>query len=429
MKKHYLLRYIEKFFKTVRTTGLSTALKKARSKTRPLLSCWMHPGQLREREIQTYLCKLNTELNRKSYRFIDIIPTPFGWDTPLFQRFQHFSLQAEKHGGFALYGGLPLIDGIRIVKEVAPGFHIFNAASASLKNALLQFLAQRQEPVIMRIQSVDETTSVDDLQNALTAGFHVVYEYIDEISPLVFSTGEEIPAFIQQRHDWCLKNSKITVVASSDKLYSQACQYRKENILILNNGVEPEHWHCAKNNIHPPKILQKAIRSGKIIAAYHGALAEWLDYDLLRKIAEDGRFALLLIGHLHNAPAKCGELLKMKNVYYTGAVPYNKLNSYAAFYDIALLPFQVDDFTRSVSPVKIFEYMAAGVPIVSSALPECLKYKSCRIGFDHERFIQQMEYAVSLRKDNDYPALLAAEAQQNSWYVIYGKILDHLLSK
>lgn len=166
------------------------------------------------------------------------------------------------------------------------------------------------------------------------------------------------------------------------------------------------------------------MKSGKWIVGYHGALASWVDFKLLKNIAADGRYQLLLIGHEHDQNMRESGILDMENVLFLGAKPYRELNRYAAFYDIAILPFQINNLTLSVSPVKIFEYMALEKPVVTYALPECRKYKSCLCARTSEEFMEKLEQAVQLKDDAAYKTQLRTDAQNNTWDEVTRKTVE-----
>jgi glycosyltransferase involved in cell wall biosynthesis len=75
----------------------------------------------------------------------------------------------------------------------------------------------------------------------------------------------------------------------------------------------------------------------------------------------------------------------------------------------------INDITESTSPIKLFEYMAMGKPIVTTNMPECRKYQSVLIGKNHEEFIKKIDEALSLRDDREYKNILKKEAKANSW--------------
>jgi glycosyltransferase involved in cell wall biosynthesis len=80
-----------------------------------------------------------------------------------------------------------------------------------------------------------------------------------------------------------------------------------------------------------------------------------------------------------------------------------------------MIPFRINEITESASPIKLFEYMALGRPIVTTDMAECRKYKSVLIGKDHEDFIQRIDDALAMKNDKDYGALLKREARENTW--------------
>lgn len=368
--------------------------------------------------------ELNRWIDKSECKYIDIFPVPMGWNTPLFQRFQHLSLCAGKIGGLSFYGMHPSVDGdIKTYQILYDKLCLVNFYDKLADDFFWRVMDKRTEFKIIRIQSIDLCTTIEDIKSYISRGYHIVYEYIDELTPQI--TGN-VPEFVYKRHDWILSNDIITAIATSDRLYKEIASYRNENILMLNNGVDYEHWHV-ENRIVPDDI-QNIIAQNKTIIGYHGALANWIDYKLLSKIAENSNFILLLIGYEHDDSLKKSCLLSYKNVYYIGAKNYSELPSYAVFYDIAILPFKINDITLSVSPVKIFEYMALEKPIVSYGLPECKKYKSCLCAKDEKEFIDFIYEAIKNRDNPQYLSLLKREALQNTWLEITSKMLKYVMS-
>jgi glycosyltransferase involved in cell wall biosynthesis len=204
----------------------------------------------------------------------------------------------------------------------------------------------------------------------------------------------------------------VIVVTTADQLYEEVGRHRSRNFLLSTNGVDVDHWRIAKGN--PPEDLKPAL-TGRVIVGYHGALAKWTDYELLRMIADEGSYELVLIGHEHDDELPKSGLKAHPHVHFLGSKSYFDLNTYAVYYDIAILPFRKSELTEAVSPVKIFEYMAARKPIVSTDLRECRKYKSCLIAETNEEFMAQLKRAVELRDDPDYLKTLDREANENSW--------------
>lgn len=364
-----------------------------------------------ESKQEDYLEELKEALSRKNIEFVDIFHVPMGWETPLFQRFQHMSLNVGGIGGVAFYGAHPTVDkDVKNIKKINNNLYLINYEDYSVKQKFFEIMDSYEGIKVIRLQSIDLATTTEELRNFQSKGYKVLFEYIDEITPDI--TGD-IPPFVLDRHKYVLENEAISVIATSDKLFQDVLKYRKHNCIMSCNGVDYEHWNI--DNISMPEDLQKILKKDKILVGYHGALAKWIDYDLLKDIADDGRFQLLLIGYEHDLSLANSGLKKHKNIAYIGHKNYFELNKYCYFYDIAIVPFMVNKVTEAVSPVKLFEYMAAGKPIVTYSLRECKKYEACLIASTKEDFMYNLEKAISLRTNKEYLEILKKEALENTW--------------
>ncbi len=416
---------VGKCFKWVRQYGVKEGGKLIRERIQLKL-------KRKQREIEiTTLAQNNNQwlefekwLDSTEYSFIDIFSVPMGWNTKLFQRFQHLSLNAGKIGGIAIYGAHPDVDqDVELYKFITPHLCIVNLQNPVVKQQMFYLLDKRKCLKYIRIQSIDLATTIQEIQTYLYKGYYIVYEYIDELTPQI--TGE-IPQFVYDRHEFLLKNLRVITIATSDKLYAQAYAIRKSNVnmSVSTNGVDYDYWHTTKEEHSLPDDISHIVQSGKVIVGYHGALAKWIDYDALRCIALDGKYAVLLIGFEHDDSLKDSKILELENVYYIGPKPYEKLTEYAVWYDVAILPFALNNITLSVSPVKIFEYMALGKPIITSALPECKKYASCIIAENPEEYVIKLDLAMTLRVDKKYQKILDTEALENTWSEITRRTVE-----
>ena len=92
------------------------------------------------------------------------------------------------------------------------------------------------------------------------------------------------------------------------------------------------------------------------------------------------------------------------------------------------IPFLINDITQATSPLKLFEYMALGKPIVTTAMKECQKYKSVMIANNNSEFINLVDNAIQISKEHneDYYKMLNTEALENTWEAKASAIIDLL---
>ncbi|NUT88936.1 glycosyltransferase [Pseudomonas corrugata] len=155
------------------------------------------------------------------------------------------------------------------------------------------------------------------------------------------------------------------LVATSDWIEQHAKRENRSVVVIRNAG---EYAFFSQ----PPARIYQALKNQKIIG-YYGAIAEWFDLDLIKHVAQSfPQHLILLIG---NDTIQAKKRLKTcPNVVMEGEVPYASLPYYLHAMDVCLLPFKVIPLTLATNPVKVYEYLSAGKPVVSVKLPELSKF-------------------------------------------------------
>ena len=148
---------------------------------------------------------------------------------------------------------------------------------------------------------------------------------------------------------------------------------------------------------------------------YYGALAKWFDYQLVKELAETGKYQIVLFGIKYDDSYEKAGLDRQENVHFLGSRAYHILQNYAAKIDVLTIPFLINEITKATSPVKLFEYMALNKPIVTTDMDECRKYQSVLIGHDHKEFEAKLDEALEKRSDKEYIELLDKEALENTW--------------
>lgn len=144
-------------------------------------------------------------------------------------------------------------------------------------------------------------------------------------------------------------------------------------------------------------------------------LAQWFDYELIKKIDATNEFNIILFGIKYDDSFDNSGIENCQNVHFLGPRDYKVLKNYASKIDILTIPFVINDITNATSPVKIFEYMALKKPIVTTNMYECRKYITVLIGEDHQDFIEKLKIAYENKDDQKYLKLLDNEAKENDW--------------
>ena len=201
------------------------------------------------------------------------------------------------------------------------------------------------------------------------------------------------------------------VIVSAEKLLTDKKRFN-ENTFIIRHGVDFSHFQKAL--FEETKIPAEIVDLPKPIIGFHGLLADWVDYELIKKTAEHFKSgSVVLIGKIAvDAEQKVKILDDVKNVHFLGRKLYSELPNYCKGFAVALNPFAISELTLAANPLKVREYLAAGLPVISTDIPEVAILENCRIGKTHEEFIRQIEEAL----ENPGPQKAISDAVQNeSW--------------
>ncbi len=349
-----------------------------------------------------------------NYDRIILWRSSFGYNVPLFQRPQHIANNLAKNKCLLLYEVTTMTDKVKTIKKQDNNLYLFNFNNILLNKLLMQELKNINKPKYIELYSTDWKLTIEDIKNYINNGFRFIYEYIDHLSPELAGT-KELPQNIIQKYEYAMTNKDVYVVVTADELKKDVVKKRGEvNLAFSSNGVDYNFFKNFKDDYQVEKDYLNIINNGKINVCYYGALAKWFDYKLIKKIAKTDKYNVILFGIKYDESYD-ENINDEKNIYFMGSRDYKILKYYAKLCDILIIPFLLNDITKSTSPVKIFEYMALHKPIVTTNLLECLKYKSVLIGKNHEDFINKLEESMALKDKKDYIDLLDKEAKENDW--------------
>ncbi|MCC6452282.1 MAG: glycosyltransferase [Acidobacteria bacterium] len=184
------------------------------------------------------------------------------------------------------------------------------------------------------------------------------------------------------------------VIVSAEKLLESKAKYNSATHLI-RHGTDWRHFRKAVDGrLELPADVADLPRP---IIGFHGLIADWVDLDLVKKIAEHfSEGSVVLVGkHTIEAEGKVAELRRIANVHIVGRKPYGELPAYCAAFDVAINPFVINELTLAANPLKVREYLAAGLPVVSTDIPEVRVLEDVLVGETSDDFIAKLEDALA----------------------------------
>lgn len=235
----------------------------------------------------------------------------------------------------------------------------------------------------------------------------VCYKVVDD--RMEFS---EVPRWIKSNIDLLIEKADI-IVASSQNIFNKLSKTRKKNVFLVGNGAEVEHFKKAKENI---EISVDIASIKKPILGYIGAIGEWFDFQLIEEILKFyPNISVVLIGPiLSKQDIKIDRLKKLySNLLVMGKKSYDILPNYIKAFDVCVIPFKINELTLGVNPNKLYEYLAAGKPVISTALPEVTKYNgTVYVAENHDEFLSCINKALTSNQDHEGFSRIANE---NTW--------------
>lgn len=162
------------------------------------------------------------------------------------------------------------------------------------------------------------------------------------------------------------------------------------------------------------------------VVGYVGTVFEWLDVPMLARAARARPdWSFVFIGPV---TTDVGAISGLPNVHLLGPRPYSELPRYLKGFDVATVPFVINYVTLRASPVKFYEYLASGVPIVATKLPDLERFAATAELFTtYDEFISGLDRAVA-DKSPESKAARMREADANSWQSRFTQV-DRLIDE
>jgi glycosyltransferase involved in cell wall biosynthesis len=183
----------------------------------------------------------------------------------------------------------------------------------------------------------------------------------------------------------------------------------RQDVIVVNNGVNPNDFKV------PTPFPPSDLPTGKPIMGYYGTISSWFDYKTVLYAAQRcPEYNFILIGPANpDFSSNLKEVIKESNVFWLNEKPYKQLKNYLVFFDVALIPFQVNELTKYVNPTKIYEYFCMGKPVLCAPLPPILRYEPhIKVYHDADEFVNLLRKIIVNQPD---PGPLRRIALANTW--------------
>jgi glycosyltransferase involved in cell wall biosynthesis len=186
------------------------------------------------------------------------------------------------------------------------------------------------------------------------------------------------------------------VVVSAPLLREEVDPFRPRRVVEIGNGVDFALFDAAFTSPRHPREIAELPRPR---IGYAGALAEWIDLDLMAEVARAfPTGTLVLVGPAVGPRVRPTEFFAgIPNVVWLGSKPHEDLPHWVAEMDVCLIPFRLNDLTRGVNPNKLYEYLAVGKPVVATDFSPFIHGFGdlVRVGATAEEFVRQIESALA----------------------------------
>jgi len=304
----------------------------------------------------------------------------------------------------------------KFIRQPEEGLYVFSPVFLPIQgkqfiDATNDFLLKLQIKIVCTFLRMSKSILwVENLRAADTLGWFDAIITIYHVSDLF----EECPYTgrkeILHRREQTLRDKSDVLVCVSKKLY-ELNMVRGCNVLYLPHGVDFELFQQAASNGRWPEELADIKRP---IVGYYGTLTHHNDLESLLWCAEKlPDVSFVFAGE--TTDGDFSELMRQPNVYFLGKLPYERIPHLCACFDVCMLHWKMTEWIKYCNPLKMFEYMASGKPIVSVPIEEVMQYSDIiSIASTKEQFPNAIQWELQ----NDTPERASKRidiARQHSW--------------
>lgn len=255
-------------------------------------------------------------------------------------------------------------------------------------------LLHRQLRALMRRRGITTASALITVPTAIDAALGRGYDRVVFNRSDVFSAfpdvDSEVIGALEQR---LLRDADEVLYVNQGLLELEDSTTKASR--FLGHGVDFDHFASARPGARPPGTPPEELRElARPIVGFYGALDDYtVDLDLLATTAR--RLPTLSVVVLGPKQMDLGPIEGIPNLRYLGPVPYGELPSYAAEFDVGLMPWLQNEWIERCNPIKLKEYLALGFPVVSTPFPELAPYRSLVHEVDPSDFVERVAEVVA----------------------------------
>lgn len=269
-----------------------------------------------------------------------------------------------------------------------------------IKKYYYPLVRKRGKPVVAIVVTPYWFNIVRELDFSL-----ITYDCIDDVK--VFCKEKHLNYFLGLQR--ALIKKADFVIISAQRLKGDIIDIDPQKLIAyIPNGVEFDFFQENSNN---PEVTNLFKSFKRPIIGFVGAIFSWIDVSLIKKTAETfADCSVVLVGPLQDV-----KIPQLPNIYYLGPKPFALIPAIINAFDVCLIPFMPGEVSAKVDPIKVYEYLALGKPVVAINLPELKKMENLiYLAKDENDFIKTIHLALN---ENLSPikSLRVKFAQENTW--------------
>jgi UDP-galactopyranose mutase len=282
---------------------------------------------------------------------------------------------------------------------------------AVLKNLLDAFLAGEERPLVRWYYTPMMLPFSRHIEGAAT-----VYDCMDELANFRFAP----PRLLALESE--LFDAANVVFTGGYSLW-EAKRDRHPNVHPFPSSVDRDHFALARavDGVPDDQAVARTPRFG-----FYGVVDERMDLALIEALADaHPEWSIMMVGPV--VKIDLADLPQRPNIFYLGNKSYEELPAYLGGWDVALMPFAINDSTRFISPTKTPEYLAGGRPVVSTAITDVIRHygdlEAVIIAEGADEFIRGCERAFELaRTDGEWLAEVDTKLANLSWDITFARM-------